>query len=88
MNEYFTKIFYRAADEISEWLGSCEKKGYGTRVVGYASFGDGGLCVTVKRWKLVGYVFDCVMENNSGFSKRKTIDEIPEDPSINLGEQA
>lgn len=86
MFEYKTKQFAveNGVDWISDWLNSLYKGGYGVKVVGYVCAGSSSIVVTVLRWSLS----ESKKEESSvrTFPARTTIDEIPEEPTINYPE--
>lgn len=88
MFEYKTKSFNvtDGTDWISDWLNSLYKGGFGVKVVGYVCVQDSGyakIIVTVLRWKIQERTDGGKQMPSILSTLRTTIDEIPEEPSIN-----
>lgn len=66
--------------EVDEWLNSFSKKGLALKIVGYAvGPADGRLIVTIMAWNRT-------LQMTSAASGRSTIDDIPQEPSIEYPE--
>lgn len=77
---FITKIF--GAREIVEgsfdrWLNSLRTPGHGVKIVAQVALTSGSISTTVSTWKL---------QDPNGFPVRTTIDQIPEEPTINYPE--
>lgn len=85
MFEYKTKQFAVAngIDWVSDWLNSLYKGGFGVKVVGYVCTAEDTIVVTILRWKLKDKKEqDTSVSILNQMDHRKTIDEIPEEPTI------